>query len=563
MGRAKPVKKGGGGNKGYRPPRQNKSGIGSKNTEQQMKANPFETQINKRKHITLGRPGREEHGHPGLAKSRGLVKRRKTLLKDYLTKSKTNTLVDRRIGERSQNIPEEAKIVRRSAVEKRKQYGKKSIFNLNDDDDDILTHGGRSLDAAGRYEDPRDLSDSEDERLDEEFVSEANFGGFMKRKSVSQEDEEDAPEKSRAEIVAELILASKQRKGKKSAEEAALYEKIHQLDESLKDQSTKSLLEELRIKSKVPPPPVTTQSAYDRSLKELMFEKRGQASERLKTAEEIGEEEKVEIDRQGKECLDNMAKSNSKLYLLRILTEVKPKQICQIEEYLSICSLLYEFTKDNKQYCPEVVGFLQNLLFCFDGNERTNLATAEIKLNLFDIHGSVKFNLLVNTMELIGKFCNLYKELPSAAEIIEPFKVRVESIKQTMEQTGDEEVERLHSVIDETLNAMKIIPKEKNSLKAKRAKPTMLRLYEPEVSEELVAPTKRSKSSKDEGRLAAKVKKETKGAIRELKKDNAFLGRQQRKEESQNDMERSSKVKALMSSLANQEGEYQKLQKKK
>ena len=41
----------------------------------------------------------------------------------------------------------------------------KSIFNLNDDDDGF-THKGQVLQQIDRYDDPRDLSDSDEERLD-------------------------------------------------------------------------------------------------------------------------------------------------------------------------------------------------------------------------------------------------------------------------------------------------------------------------------------------------------------------------------------------------------------
>jgi len=54
-----------------------------------------------------------------------------------------------------------------------------------------------------------------------------------------------------------------------------------------------------------------------------------------------------------------------------------------------------------------------------------------------------------------------------------------------------------------------------------------------------------------------------KGAIREIRKDNAFLGRQKIKEQIERDGERKRKAKEILSSLAIQEGEFKKMKKAK
>jgi len=87
-------------------------------------------------------------------------------------------------------------------------------------------------------------------------------------------------------------------------------------------------------------------------------------------------------------------------------------------------------------------------------------------------------------------------------------------------------------------------------------------------------------------KLQHKIKREMKGAIREIRKDNAFLGRQKIKEQIERyfyaetiflfsfcltrfilyfyrDTERKRKVKELLGSLATQEGEVRKMKKSK
>lgn len=51
---------------------------------------------------------------------------------------KTNTFVDRRIGEKDKQISAEDKVVARFAAERAKQHSKKNVFNLADDE--VLTH---------------------------------------------------------------------------------------------------------------------------------------------------------------------------------------------------------------------------------------------------------------------------------------------------------------------------------------------------------------------------------------------------------------------------------------
>lgn len=65
------------------------------------KTNPFEVQVNKQKLQVLGRrPGKGEIGRPSKSRYDAVVKRKETLLKEYLSKHKTGKgLVDRRVKE--------------------------------------------------------------------------------------------------------------------------------------------------------------------------------------------------------------------------------------------------------------------------------------------------------------------------------------------------------------------------------------------------------------------------------------------------------------------------------
>ncbi|CAL8070337.1 unnamed protein product [Orchesella dallaii] len=271
--------------------------------------NPFEIRMHRTKHDNLGRRQRHEKGLPGVSRSKAIEKRRDTLLKEYKVRNKTNVLVDQRIGEKIKNMSEEEKIMRRSVMEKRRQYKQKSIFNLPSTDD-ILTHKGQMLMDIDRYEDPRDGSDSEDERLNEEFVSDAHFsGGLLKLKSKpeGEEGQDEDDQKSRKDIIAELILNSKMRKMEKAKEADENYELVSKLDQEFKTQEFRNLLTFVGGKSekKVDAPP--KKEDYDKIVRELHYEsKTGLASNRLKTEDEIQDEELTKLKKLEKERLRRM-----------------------------------------------------------------------------------------------------------------------------------------------------------------------------------------------------------------------------------------------------------------
>lgn len=111
--------------------------------------------------------------------------------------------------------------------ERQRGQGKKGMFNLEDDDQDIfgfdegtalggLTHGGRSvMDLKGDDFMEQGLGDDdqdEDEErgnLSRRVVDQTHFGGFG-----AGEDEENGPErkKSKQEVMSEVIAKSKEHK---------------------------------------------------------------------------------------------------------------------------------------------------------------------------------------------------------------------------------------------------------------------------------------------------------------------------------------------------------------
>ncbi|XP_047497739.1 nucleolar protein 14-like [Penaeus chinensis] len=257
--------------------------------------NPFEVHTNRVKHDVLGRRSKFERGLPGVARSKAIKKRDKTLLQEYKSRNKSNVFVDRRIGENDSAMDPEKKIALRIAAEKKRQFGKKSLFNLNEDEE--LTHGGLALNDSN-LNDKLSLSDDEDEgKLDAQFVKEQHFGGFLTRREYEEGDTE--KHKTKKEWIDEIIAESKRKKAEFKKEKEEQHEAVSNLDSKLQNfmmiMAGYAMTDEDKQAAK-------TKSAfrdYDMLVKELGFDRAGKAKpvDKLKTPEEIAKEEREKLEK--------------------------------------------------------------------------------------------------------------------------------------------------------------------------------------------------------------------------------------------------------------------------
>ncbi|CAN1794875.1 Nucleolar protein 14 [Linum perenne] len=79
--------------------------------------NPFETIWSSRKFDVLGKKRKGEERRVGFSRSKGIEKRKNTLLKDYQRSAKSSVFVDNRIGEGNAELGEFDKAVMRSQKE--------------------------------------------------------------------------------------------------------------------------------------------------------------------------------------------------------------------------------------------------------------------------------------------------------------------------------------------------------------------------------------------------------------------------------------------------------------
>ncbi|XP_026959662.1 nucleolar protein 14 [Sagmatias obliquidens] len=269
---------------------------GARGCRARPSANPFEVKVNRQKFQVLGRKTRHDVGLPGVSRARALQKRTQTLLKEYKERDKSNVFRDKRFGEYNSNISPEEKMMKRFALEQQRQHEKKSIYNLNEDEE--LTHYGQSLADIEKHNDIVDSdSDAEDRGVLSAELTAAHFGGGggpLHKKTSQQHGEEGQQPKSRKELIEELIAKSRQEKRERQAQREDALELTEKLDQDWKEIQTllarKTPTSESRGGKEKPKP-----DAYDTMVRELGFEMKAPPSNRMKTEEELAQEERERL----------------------------------------------------------------------------------------------------------------------------------------------------------------------------------------------------------------------------------------------------------------------------
>ncbi|KAK3817642.1 MAG: Nop14-like protein [Benniella sp.] len=290
--------------------------------------NPFEIKLTRQKHDVLGRKTKGVQGKPTLSKQVGEENRRKTLLQELQKKNKAGGVIDKRFGEDDPNMTPEDKMLERFTREKQSKSKGGAMFNLEDTD---LTHYGQSLAGLEDFDETElGYSDDDDDgnrgAISSDIVSRSHFGGFDE---APEEKHEDGRPKSKAEVMKEIIAKSKFHKHERQKEKEEVDEITKELDDQLDD--IRGLLgfvdpaaEERRPK-RAPLPSQTSAAAraldrladeekekmkaertdldkgfddsYDKHIRELAFDRRAKPQDRLKTEEEVAQEEVEKLEK--------------------------------------------------------------------------------------------------------------------------------------------------------------------------------------------------------------------------------------------------------------------------
>ncbi|XP_036364777.1 nucleolar protein 14 isoform X2 [Octopus sinensis] len=163
---------------------------------------------------------------------------------------------------------------------------------------------------------------------------------------------------------------------------------------------------------------------------------------------------------------------------------------------------------------------------------------------------------------LLQEFCTLYSSLPSFAAIFQPITTQLNKLPtDKYPPVIQEQISKLTqdiSAAGETSHSALVLKIKKKTIS--------LQLFQPKIEQVMEGHRKKSAGSAEENerkKLLYKVKQESKGAIREIKKDAQFLAKHQLDEQRMRDVERKRKVKALYSFMETQEADYKKMKRTK
>ncbi|KAL6077572.1 nucleolar complex protein 14 [Balamuthia mandrillaris] len=275
-------------------------GKGAKAKSDAPALNPFERKVTKSKHEILGRKLKGTESRTGQSRHIANEVRKNTLLKEFQTQNKVNAFVDKRFGEGDPSLPAEEKMLLRFQKERQKRFKHGSLYNLEEEEEE-LTHLGTSLSATD-FKDDFVLSESDDENhgyIDEEIVRTQHFGGGFVPKAPREGGED--IKKSKKEIMEEIIAKSKFYKAERQREKREGEELTTQLDEQFRDLRESGLLKASR-----PLPSAKEKDEFQVLYRELATEMKARATDRLKTPEEIAQEEKERLETLERERLRRM-----------------------------------------------------------------------------------------------------------------------------------------------------------------------------------------------------------------------------------------------------------------
>ncbi|CAN1152348.1 Nucleolar protein 14 [Linum perenne] len=292
--------------------------------------NPFETIWSSRKFDVLGKKRKGEERRVGFSRSKGIEKRKNTLLKDYQRSAKSSVFVDNRIGEGNAELGEFDKAVMRSQKEHKMKLGKKSKFNLLDgEEEEEDEFGSSSLGPfAGRDDFDNEMPfDDEDDGEQDGGKRKSGILRHLNSPDMAGDDNDEAQEhahKSKKEVMQEIIMKSKHFKAEKAKEKEENEKLMEELDQKFtsleKSKVILSLMEsanmdaakpavtlnlnknevtndKLPTAKKLETPSQEQPDSYEKLLSEMVFDIRARPSERTKTPEEIAEDERERLER--------------------------------------------------------------------------------------------------------------------------------------------------------------------------------------------------------------------------------------------------------------------------
>mmetsp|Transcript_1877 Transcript_1877/g.3225 ORF Transcript_1877/g.3225 Transcript_1877/m.3225 type:complete len:694 (+) Transcript_1877:68-2149(+) len=302
-----------------------KQGI-SKQKAAKVLSNPFESRNNKKsKHQVLNRKLKGSTRNVTLSRSLAHEKRKRTLLADFVNSNKANKFADRRFGESNKNLTEEERILERF----KKLRSKRSLYDLSDTDGRKaqkkleFTHLGQSLNVSDEAN--KEMEEFErmlrDEGLDQDDDDgfEEQFDATKLMEQVKNVGFNEENKKSKKEVMEEVIAKAKMFKMQRQREKEVDETERERLDDLFKgmmqdgmfhmrptkrqkkEQELQNIMNKMTNKQGSEDQDSEQEDEddeYERTMRSLVFEARGAASDRKLKPEEQAKRELEKLQEQ-------------------------------------------------------------------------------------------------------------------------------------------------------------------------------------------------------------------------------------------------------------------------
>ncbi|KAI9480561.1 MAG: nucleolar protein 14 [Benjaminiella poitrasii] len=291
------------------------------------------------------------------------------------------------------------------------------------------------------------------------------------------------------------------------------------------------------------------------------------------------------------------------LFMCHALSQCRVKTEIDISRGLFLTLLAYEYQAVSKRFMPECVNFLnrclillspktifadkeqvpgyfplsdRNIDFSIQNSKGNNIESiSNIKLEQlvtesFDMNENdkddLRLSLLQGTLHMIERYLQLNASTPAFLEVFESTLEIFQAMSSLTEWHSD--IKTLLSTLNNRLEKQIKFCKEKRTktpLRMQSHRPIPIAQHLPKfenaysMDRHYDPDHERAQARK----LEAQLKKEKKGALRELRKDNQFIARERAKERKQKDDEYNKMVKGVMSILEGEQAEAKRLEREK
>jgi nucleolar protein 14 len=263
----------------------------------------------------------------------------------------------------------------------------------------------------------------------------------------------------------------------------------------------------------------------------------------------------------------------------QILSSVTVTSRRDVVAGLMLCDSVISYIADSRRYQSELIGFLSRLYECAsssnDGEQLRQFSVTSFKPSWsliqpskvygafdlrdmwgdFDCDAEFSGRTFETFCAVMEKATAAYQSLPSFVDIVSLFP----GIVDVLDRSGFDCAAKLSASITERLLTQKAARKHLKRI----IRPKMIKQLDPKFDENFV-PGKDldpDRSKADLRKLKRKLKSETKGARRELRRDAAYIEQERRRQLAQQEAVRDAKRKEVMTFLQEQQRDSNLLSK--